>query len=69
MQNLHPAAATPQLPRSEWDALSPALVERLRLEGVKSPSDWRALGRNRFRLFGITRAMALRLDTLARDVP
>jgi hypothetical protein len=49
-------------------ALPPHLIERLAAEGVHSLTDWRALGRRRHQVWGITRRMAAELDALAREV-
>lgn len=44
------------------------VLERLRAEGidVTTLGEWRALGRRRFQVWGITRRTALELDKLAR---
>jgi hypothetical protein len=54
---------------SAWGDQAPVLLERLEAEGIRSVADWRALGRRRFRIFGITRSMAAQLDELARGAP
>lgn len=46
--------------------LAPAIIDRLSAEGVKTASAWRALGRKRLRIFGITAAMVRQIDALAR---
>ena len=42
------------------------LIERLRTEGVATLESWLALGRRRYQIFGVTRAMASQLDALAK---
>ena len=61
------APAQPDL--RSWSQLPSALLERLTLEGIRSPNEWRALGKTRFRIFGITRRMVRELDELARSAP
>lgn len=46
--------------------LAPRIVNRLAAEGVLTASAWRALGRKRLRIFGVTRAMVRQIDALAR---
>ncbi|MFZ1905216.1 MAG: hypothetical protein WAU56_07475 [Steroidobacteraceae bacterium] len=55
-----------QQPCPDLAQLPPAIADRLAAEGVYTLADWRALGRKRLQLFGITRAMAAQLDELAR---
>jgi hypothetical protein len=50
-------------------ALAPHILERLAAEGVCTLADWRALGRRRFQLWGVTRAMAAQIDEIARGAP
>ncbi|HXP99354.1 MAG TPA: hypothetical protein VN845_04730 [Solirubrobacteraceae bacterium] len=45
------------------------MLERLHAEGVHSFADWRALGRKRREIFGITSRMVAQLDELARGAP
>jgi hypothetical protein len=52
-----------------WDEIPEAIRGRLIAEGLDSPSAWRAAGRRRFEVFGVTRRAATLLDRLARDVP
>jgi hypothetical protein len=47
------------------DTLPDHILDRLDAEGIRSLDDWRALGRRRFRIWGITRSMARKLDALA----
>jgi hypothetical protein len=49
--------------------IPPPILERLLAEGVHDFHQWRALGRKRFRIFGVTTAMARRIDELARETP
>ena len=42
--------------------LPPAIVARLADEGVTTLEAWRALGRRRHRIFGITAVMVARID-------
>lgn len=44
------------------------LLERLRAEGVETLEGWVALGRRRRQIFGVTRAVVLQLDALAKAV-
>jgi hypothetical protein len=46
--------------------LSAAILERLAAEGVRTLEQWRALGRRRHELFGVTRRVAEQLDALAK---
>jgi hypothetical protein len=62
------AVLLPQ-PPPELDSLPPTLVTRLAAEGVHSLEDWRALGRKRLQLFGITKRVIKQLDALARGTP
>jgi hypothetical protein len=66
--SLQAAEPAPQIPRT-WTEIPSALARRLAAEGVHSLADWRALGRKRLQLFGVTRAMAADLDRLARGGP
>lgn len=47
------------------------VIALLQAEGVRTLEDWRALGRSRFMIFGITRAMVCKIDALAleREAP
>lgn len=47
--------------------LAPAIIDRLTAEGITTASAWRALGRRRRAIFGITRAMVQQIDGLARE--
>lgn len=49
--------------------LPPHILERLAAEGVHSLADWRALGRRRFQLWGVTRRVVEQVDKLARGTP
>jgi hypothetical protein len=49
---------------SSWAEVPAAVRARLEAEDVRTLADWHALGRRRFELFGITRAMATQLDAL-----
>ena len=42
------------------------LIERLRAEGIETLEAWRALGRRRLQIFGVTRAACAQLDALAK---
>jgi len=46
--------------------LPPALVERLRKQGIATLEEWVALGRRRRQIFGVTRAAIAQLDALAK---
>jgi hypothetical protein len=43
------------------------LIELLRAEGVATIEGWKALGRRRRQIFGVTRAAVAQLDALAKD--
>jgi hypothetical protein len=59
------AGSARSLPRRvAWADLPPAIATRLAAEGVTSLADWRALGRRRLQIFGVTRAMVAQLDEL-----
>jgi len=60
-----PFAAQPD----PWAGLPPAIIERLAAAGVCSAADWRALGRRRLGIWGITRRIVRELDELARGTP
>jgi hypothetical protein len=45
----------------------PNIVGRLHAIGVDTCAEWRRLGKQRFRIFGITTVQASRLDELVRD--
>lgn len=48
--------------------ISPAILERLRVEGVESCEAWRALpARRRRALWGITRRMCVDIDAAVRE--
>jgi len=47
--------------------LPPHVLEALEAEGVTDLTAWRALGRRRFRLFGVTRRTVEQLDRAARE--
>lgn len=49
--------------------LAPHIAERLAAEGVHSLKDWRALGRRRLAIWGVTRRIVAELDALARRRP
>jgi hypothetical protein len=51
--------------RRAAEVLPDEVLDRLEAVGVRSLADWFALGRKRFQIFGITRAMARRIDGLA----
>ncbi len=53
---------TPSIPQ---DALPAHVIERLRAEGISSLDQWRVLGPRRLQIFGITKAMVVRIDALA----
>ena len=48
------------------DQLSPAVFNRLAAEGIRTLEAWRALGRRRHKIFGVTRRVAEQLDVLAK---
>jgi len=50
-------------------ALPPAILARLAAEGVETLEQWRALGRRRRQLWGITAARVAEIDELARGTP
>jgi hypothetical protein len=52
----------PSLP----DAIAPVIRERLASYGIITLTDWQDLGRKRFKIFGITRAMVAEIDAIAR---
>ena len=49
------------------DALPAHLFERLHTHNIHSLQDWRLLGRGRFKLWGITRAMVRVIDAAAKE--
>ena len=49
------------------DLIPARIVARLADAGVRSVADWRALGRRRMEIFGITRRWIDALDELARE--
>jgi hypothetical protein len=51
-----------------WSDLPPQILSRLQLEGLDSPSAWRAAGRRRFMIFGIPTPLVHQLDALAQAV-
>ena len=51
------------------DVLTEPILARLEAAGVHSFEDWCRLGPSRLKIFGITRAMARRIDALARSKP
>ena len=64
---------TPPLPRqpqsaTDLNALPPAIADRLAREGVTTLQHWRALGRKRHLIFGVTPRTIAQLDELARQV-
>lgn len=60
---ISPPKAPGQLSAAE--VLTDEVLRRLEAVGVHSLAEWRALGVNRFRIFGISRALARRIDSLA----
>jgi len=66
MHIMNPQRLQPQPSAPDLSALPPALIERLAGEGVFTLGDWRALGRRRRQIFGVTAAMCRELDRLAR---
>ena len=46
--------------------LPPRLIDLLRAEGVSTLEAWKALGRRRRQIFGVTRAAVEQLDALAK---
>lgn len=63
-----PARSLPAQP-NPWEMLPPAILERLAAAGIRSAADWRALGRRRFQLWGVTRRAVRELDRIARGAP
>jgi len=61
-----PAAPAVQQTPCSWADLAPQIRERLASEGLDTPAAWRAAGRRRLQVFGITRAQAKRIDALAK---
>jgi hypothetical protein len=55
----------PQTP-ARWADIPETIHARLAREGVTSVADWLALGKRRFRVWGVTRSMVRELDALAR---
>lgn len=49
-----------------WSDVPPLLRDRLSRNGINSVTDWRALGRKRHLVFGVTSKMVRQLDALAR---
>ena len=47
--------------------LPPRLIDVLRAEGVSTLEAWKALGRRRRQIFGVTRAAVEQLDALAKS--
>jgi hypothetical protein len=61
----HPTAAS-----NRWADLTPSIRARLAGYGIRTLSDWRRLSASRRSgLFGITREMRLRLNSIARGAP
>lgn len=56
----------PQILPANWAEIAESIRGRLEREGIRSPEQWRALGRKRHQLFGITRHVVEQLDMLAR---
>lgn len=62
----HERQAPQPPPSPNLAELPPAIAARLAGEGVHSLADWRALGRKRLQIFGITKRVIKQLDELAR---
>lgn len=56
----------PHLALEGWQGLPPRIRERLAAEGVHDFDAWRALGPQRWRIFGVTPTMVRLIDGLAR---
>ena len=54
---------------TSWADLDPGIRQRLAREGISTPAAWRALGRRRFQLWGVTRRVVAQLDELAQGAP
>jgi hypothetical protein len=59
------APSAPQIPQNPFD--NPTTALRLAGYGVRSLDEWRALGRKRLALFGVTSRMVAELDALERE--
>ncbi len=57
------ARALPAQPDLLPDSIPAHIRERLAAESVRTIEDWRALGRRRFQLWGVTRAMCRQIDS------
>jgi hypothetical protein len=51
---------------TSWADISPTIRARLERYGIVTFADWRALGRKRSQIFGVTRSMAAQIDALTR---
>lgn len=52
-----------------WADLPAVVLERLRGHNVASAEDWFALGRRRYKLFGVTRRMCSEIDAAIAGRP
>ena len=59
------APSAPQISPNPFD--DPLIARRLVGYGVRSLDEWRALGRKRLALFGVTSRMVAELDALERE--
>ena len=50
-------------------SIPPTIASRLAAYGIVNLEQWRALGRKRLELFGVTRTMCAQLDALAKVAP
>lgn len=64
-----PRSPTTRTPAPDLSALPLHLVQRLQAEGVTTLDDWRALGRRRLSIWGVTRRTVAELDALAGRRP
>lgn len=70
MRSLHAPLLVRHVSGSWPEVVHPTVRARLIAEGVNTLSEWRALGKRRFRVWGITRRMARELDAIsAREWP
>jgi hypothetical protein len=64
-----PGATRPAQPNPGLAQLTPVLRAHLATEGIASLAAWRAVGRRRYKIFGVTRTMRAQIDALAKATP
>jgi hypothetical protein len=60
MRRVQQLTAAPQT----WADLPERIRGLLEQEGIRTPVEWRAAGRRRLRIFGVTRSTAAQLDAV-----